>query len=557
MFNTENSLLSYTEAVTDDPIWNEMITYGAYSKETQEFFRDEGFVEAIANAKRITFMISDKLKYDRIAGKIFNGNNTYIANLVIVACNKPFGSGDQEVFESICKLITREISKSECYQTYGEISQENILKNLIDEKYEDRELYASHVSIIYDSLKTNLYLAVVDISGCDPDFTKLVYFRDLFKQVQAEYKYAIYSNYILVIISTDNKTLNVNEELNELKKLFEQNNISAGMSSKFENLFELQIYYKEAQKALEYLLESKSTQRIFPCDAASINTMEQIRALRNDMDVQYLLNEGFKILGNPVLFNDLDLKLLACTENVKVDDPIWEEYITYGILSDETINFIEDKGFFDATAHTQTVVFLMSDKLRYHRIAGKIYNKDNVVIGCLVVVASNKPFGKDEMTLFSALCEKLSKEVSEKEFYNNYGQVYTETSVNKLINGNMNSYELILQDIANIFDTLKDNLYLAVVDITKSKPEHTKIEYFRDLFKQVQTVNRYAIYSNYILIIISTDKTSLDAEKELNEINRLFEQKNIPVGISSRLGNVYELQKHYTEAVSALKRLDK
>lgn len=97
MFNSQYCLQSYTEVVTDDPLWNEIITHGTFSKESQQFFKSEGFIEDMANAKRVTFMISDKLKYDRIAGKVFNGNNTHVSNLVIVACNKPFESHDEVV----------------------------------------------------------------------------------------------------------------------------------------------------------------------------------------------------------------------------------------------------------------------------------------------------------------------------------------------------------------------------------------------------------------------------------------------------------------------------
>lgn len=550
MFDTDYKLLAYTEVVTDDPVWNEMITYGTFCKETQEFFKDEGFVEVVANAKRITFMNSDKLKYKRILGKIFNMNNTHVANLVMVACNKPFGSDDPTVFQSICILVTREISKSVFYQEYEKIYQESLIKNLIEGNYADRELYTAHVATIYDSLKDNLYLAVVDISQCDSHYTKLVYFRDLFKQVQFEYKYAIYNNYIIIIISKDEQTLNVNEELNELNKIFEQNNIYAGISSKFENLFELHKYYKEALKALEYVLESKSNQRVFPCDINSINTMEKLRALKTGMGVQHLLNEAFRILGNPVLLHDMEFKLLACSEKIKVDSPIWEEFITYGIMSDDNIEFFRNEGFLDAVANTQTVTFLSSEKIRYNLISGKLFNKENIMVGAVVMIASNNPLGDDKMALFGAFCKTLSQEVSRSEHYNNYGQAYSETLISKLIDGNVNNYALFSQNIINIFDNLKDNLYLSVVDMTSCAPEYAKLKYFRDLFKQLQTVNRYAIYSNYLLIIISSDNISLNAE--LNEIKRLFEQNSIHAGISSRFENVYELQKHYAEVVNAL-----
>lgn len=266
MFDTDYKLLFHNEDITDDPLWNEIITYGRFCKETQEFFKNEGFIEDVANAKGITFMTSGKLKYDRFTGKVFNKNHTHVANLVVIESDKPFQPHDPVVFEAICNLITGEISQSEFYQTYETMYQETLIKNLIDGNLADRELYTAHVAIIYDSLKANLYLAVVDISQCDSDYTKLAYFRDLFKQTQADYQYIIYSNYILIIISTDYRSLSIDKELTELNKLFEHNNIYTGISSRFENLFELPKHYAEAVNALNNGLKSKDrydNERIF------------------------------------------------------------------------------------------------------------------------------------------------------------------------------------------------------------------------------------------------------------------------------------------------------
>lgn len=552
MFDTKYALQAYTPVVTDDPIWNEIVTNGTFSVKTQELFKNEGFIEAVANAKRITFMISEKLKYDRILGKVFNNNNTHVANLVIIECNKSFEPHDSIVFEAICKLITREVSNSEFYQAYEKIYQETLIKNLIDGNIDDRELYAAHVSIIYNDLKANLYLAVADISQCDPQYTKLVYFRDLFEQVQSMHKYVTYANYILIVISTGSKTLNVNKELNELNKLFEQNNIYAGISGCFENMFELQKYYMEALNSLNYGLRSNSNQRIFPYDISSVDKMKQIRELKNGMGVQYLLNEALKILGNPVLLQDMEFNFLACTENVDINDPVWEEFMTYGTLSDETIDFFQNEGFVDAVVNTKTNVILSSDKLKYDRITGKIYNKDSIMVACLIMVACNKPLEDDVPALFGAFCETLSKEVSSNEFYNNYGQEYSETLVSKLIEGNINEDNLFSDAIANIYDNLKSNLYLVVADISECAPEHAQLAYFRSLLKDLQTVNRYAVYSKHIIIIISSDNASLNENKELHKIDKIFEQHNIYAGMSGRFGNIYELRKRYNEAVNIL-----
>lgn len=269
MFDTEYKLLAYTNVVTDDPIWNEIVMQGTFSAEMQEFFKNEGFIEAVADAKRVTFLISDKLKYERILGKVFNKNNTHVANLVIVASDRPFGPYDSAVFEAVCSLISRAVNKSEYYQTYENTHQDTLIKNLIEGNYDDRELYAAHVAVLYDDLKAHLYLAAADVSRCDPNYTKPDYFRDLFKQIQPEFKYALYANYIIIIINSDHISLDVNKELSKINKLLIQYNIYAGVSGCFENIYELPKHYTDAVNALNVGVKNKGpydNQRIFLTD---------------------------------------------------------------------------------------------------------------------------------------------------------------------------------------------------------------------------------------------------------------------------------------------------
>ena len=265
LFDTEYNLLAYTDVFTDDPVFNEIISYGNFSYETQKFFMQEGFVDSVANTKTITFMRSDKLKYERICGKLYNKEHLHIACLVVLASNRHFNDNDPTVFKTICEALTKEFSKSEFYRSYGLIYQETYIKKLIDGNIDEKALYTAHIEILYTDLKTNLYLAVVDTSRSDLEYTGLSKIKNILKKAQPEFKYAIYSNYILIVMSTDETNLNVNKDLDKLHRLFKKHNIYAGISSSFENMFELQKYYQEALSVLGYGIEM-GDQRIFTYD---------------------------------------------------------------------------------------------------------------------------------------------------------------------------------------------------------------------------------------------------------------------------------------------------
>lgn len=279
--------------------------------------------------------------------------------------------------------------------------------------------------------------------------------------------------------------------------------------------------------------------------------LEQMQKLKTGKGIQYLLNKAYQILGNPLLMHDLDFQMMSCTENIITDDPLWSELVTTGRHSEETQRFMRDEGLFDIVANTETIALLTSENLKYERIFGKISNKDSVMVACVDLVACNQPIDDDDPAAFDELCDLLTKEISRSEWYHEYGKIYQETIINRLIGGNVQDKELYCAYVAIIYKGFKDRLHLAVADIARCDQSANPV-YFRDLFKATQPECKYAIYGNHIVFIISTDDDTLNVNKDLGKLNRLFKKNNIYAGVSSSFDNLYELPKYYQEAVDAL-----
>lgn len=252
-FDADYNLMAYTDVSVDDRFWIELITTGTFCIEAQMFFMNECFTDDVANAVKLALMKSDKLKYDRILGHVLNGNGIKVANVLMFECNEPFDQDTIAAFEILVDLLTKEISRDEHYITYGEEYQNRWIKKLIDYDIEEKGLYSPHVQILYDNFKSNLYLAVVDITRSEAQHNGTKYFVDLFRQKRNDFKYAVYDKYIVVILSTNHKSFDVNRELNGLADYFEQENMFVGISNSFENFFELRKYYAEAVQALSRL----------------------------------------------------------------------------------------------------------------------------------------------------------------------------------------------------------------------------------------------------------------------------------------------------------------
>jgi len=282
---------------------------------------------------------------------------------------------------------------------------------------------------------------------------------------------------------------------------------------------------------------------------------KRLRALQRDTDrsLQQLINEAYLILENPIMLYDLDKKLLAHVTDDDTATPTWNEYIKYGTINDEHTALCMQEGIYDALTKTDKVIFVNSNCFKHPWLIGKVYDRIGLPIALINVMASKKPFEDNTAVIVEAICKVLSKSICKISYYQSFSQMKLDAIIKELIDGTVKKIDTKTSRIEMIYKGLKENIYCAVVDISQCDPTHTKLVYYRDLFKRTRPAFKYSIYSNYIVIIMSTAAEEIFYPKRcFNRLNRLFEQDNMYIGISSRFENLYELLRHYDEAVKTL-----
>jgi len=263
MFDRLYTLIAHTDTATDDPLWQELVSTGTFNMATQEFFLDECFTLDVANMDRLVVLKSDKLKYERTLAYVFNNRRIRVALIVMVACNAPLLADDLMAFGTLAEKITSEIRDDEHYVALGRIYHDTIIKMILEGDIKDPRFYAAHIQILYEGLKNYLYLAVADIGESDMTYDKLMDIRSLLESRNNSFKFAIYSDYIIMLMSSMYSNFNARRVLNKHNDLFEQHNIVIGVSSAFENLYELRKYFDEAVDTLKNGINSGSDIRVF------------------------------------------------------------------------------------------------------------------------------------------------------------------------------------------------------------------------------------------------------------------------------------------------------
>lgn len=285
--------------------------------------------------------------------------------------------------------------------------------------------------------------------------------------------------------------------------------------------------------------------------------LRKLRVLKENADngLQYLIDEAYQILGNPIILYDIDWKILAYPETAVTDDVLWNNHINDGAI-EKNIGTYVNEGFIETMVKPDKVVLLKSEKVKYDRLFGKVFDDDKNILAGISVVLSNKPLENDDFKVVKIICEFVSKEILKIPYYQTYAQARLETCINMLIEKEIeDTIDRLYAScyVEMVYAGLKNYLYIAVADIYQNDPAYSKLEYYRDLFKRTRPTFKYSVYSNYIVIIMSTNEDLPNPKRCFYRLSGLLKQENIKVGISKRFENLFELSKHYNEAVCALR----
>ena len=261
------NLLAFTDVPVNDPIWKELVSTGTYSMESLELLANEGIIEDVANARRSVILKSDKIKYTRISDHFCNRDNISVGLVVMYECNMPFDAECVTAFEALTEQITNEIHDHDYFITLAMTFYDDKINKLLDRTIKDPIINNPHVQILYDDFNDYIYVAVVSVERKNilenVHRNRLAYFKSFLKTKYQSFKFSVYSDFIVMLMSSKYKAFNGTPFFAANAALFKQNGLFLGVSGSFENMYELRKYYDQAVATLENGLAGKSGQRYF------------------------------------------------------------------------------------------------------------------------------------------------------------------------------------------------------------------------------------------------------------------------------------------------------
>ena len=284
--------------------------------------------------------------------------------------------------------------------------------------------------------------------------------------------------------------------------------------------------------------------------------MQSSTALLNSIirgkGLQYIIDIGSELLGNPVMLGDSNHRLLAYSRCDDVTDGAWTELRDTGYCSYEyTEKYDFKQPIEDAVNSPVPVIRDLGKESKVRRIFAKVV-VDNMIMGHLAVLEHHKTFNEKDLEMTSFICDVIASEMLKNTHYNDSKKIMMEMLMVELLEGSIKDEKTALARMKYLKWIPKDKLYVLAVKCNRYEDSFGLIAYIRDTLPNLLEGKVATFYDNHIIFIMGCGEDQyLKREDFFNLI--LFLQKNeLYAGMSQGFSNVMRLKKYYEQALTGI-----
>jgi hypothetical protein len=268
MVDSNYNLIAASDGPMEIISWGELIKTGTFPLPIKERMAKANVYENVANTQKAMYM-EKRGTWDSglVTGRIVNRDKIWIGQMTMHEFHTSLNAESLAAFELLVDKVTLEIRDYDYFTKLSIAFFEDTVKKLLDSTTEITIIHHSQARIVRHSLEKHLYVAVVSVARNNilenVHRNRLAYFQSLLNTRYKLYRYAIYADKILILMSSQFRNYSEALPLGRDYDLFEINDLYAGVSASFENIFEFRNYYDQAIDALKDGMKSNSGQRIF------------------------------------------------------------------------------------------------------------------------------------------------------------------------------------------------------------------------------------------------------------------------------------------------------
>lgn len=277
---------------------------------------------------------------------------------------------------------------------------------------------------------------------------------------------------------------------------------------------------------------------------------ELLDALIHEKGVQHIINIGFKLLKNPILFNDTSSRIIASCCYDKSIGHYWDDHIKKGYFCNDALYSKQFNKISDKVNQSSSPIILkgMDDN---NMIIGKVII-DNIIIGYISVTDAERPFKGRDIDLVSLLCDIIETQMRNDKFYKYAKGTVYEGFLRDLLDNTIMDSELVMDRIRSLNLDMDSGVYILTFDVNQYSQKKVPVTYLRYKISSIIPENKSLVYNNNIVLLIS-NYTKVDIlENKLDTMKTFLKKNSLYAGISHCITDFTNLQYYYKQSLKSI-----
>ncbi|MBV7275589.1 helix-turn-helix domain-containing protein [Clostridium sp. PL3] len=285
------------------------------------------------------------------------------------------------------------------------------------------------------------------------------------------------------------------------------------------------------------------------------NSFKLLEALAQNKGLSYIIEIGYKMLGNPFCIIDMSGKAVATISSGKIkDDPVWNQVVTPGYICFDTFSFYITNKFYARIDNNEAPFFWVDNYSKYPRLIGKI-KAQGKHIATLIICEHERPYEVGDVKLTSILCNAFSVELQKNEFINYSQGLMYEAFIEDLLEGKIKDNRIIQERIKILNLKFKRNLFVLTINVDDfvTRRSLISLNVLRGELAKIIPSVKTITHSDKIVMLLSCDNRKLFFKNDLEALKKFFKRYKMFAGLSSCFSNMGEIEEYYLQSLEALK----
>jgi len=274
---------------------------------------------------------------------------------------------------------------------------------------------------------------------------------------------------------------------------------------------------------------------------------ELIKRANETRDLQAVVNTASILLGNSLIFSDVNFKILAHSTSIPVTDDLWKDNIRQGYCSYDFIQAVQQLKPIQQAAHTTDAIEVSCTESPHRKLSSKVFHND-MQVGFLLMIEGETPVTPVHMERLEVVSHAISYTITHYFSY----LFQTGTLYQQLL------YELLIgappENIASCFPGLEFASKLIALSVLPTRylgERHLK-DHIVPALKEVLPGSHVTYHEGKAAVLVPLSKNDDFHGEQLQELQNLVANEHLRIGVSNAFTHVESFAKYYHQAVSAL-----